>query len=126
MELFIIFAGILVLSMVLVLCSTPLLRINLGSLKDDLESILLSGLDSEREEIQSFIDRIDGALANLNESYPKRKKRDARKLSREIRRYLIQKVPCFSEQGEIPSFESRHAENSKCKICNETNCIFHF
>lgn len=121
----VVFIVLLIIAIVIILTSAPLLRSNLSFFQGELAKLSFPPNTSEALAQKDLSERIDKSIQNLKDDYMKRERRQARKLIKELRHFLTAMVPCFGERDEIPSFESRCAENSKCKICNETTCVFH-
>ena len=116
---------LLIIAIVVILTSAPLLRSNLSYYQEELSKLGFPKGSPDAATQKDLADRIEKSIENLRDSYMKRERRQARKLLNEARRFLLSKVPCFIEHGEVPSLQDRFAENSKCKICNERSCIFH-
>ena len=116
---------LLIIAIVVILTSAPLLRSNLSYYQEELSKLGFPKGSPDAITQQDLSERIEKSIQNLTDSYMKRERRKARKLLSEVRRFLLLKVPCFIEHGEVPPLQDRFAEDSKCKICNERSCIFY-
>ena len=123
-KIFAISIAVLVVMIALLLMSAPAMRARLSYLQEELSKLTFCA-GSETSYQQKVLDnKIDESLHNLMGPFSQRKRWEAGKLARETRRFLISQVPCFGEREEIPAEETRYADSSKCRICNES-CIFH-
>ena len=118
--LFIVFVSIFLLAVVLLFIlfsSTYYLRLRLSWNKESLEKL------PSTEEIERFVSNIENLLGLKNVS--RAEKTAMRKLLKNTTRALAKSVSCYYEYGEIPDDVVRFAEDSKCRICNESSCVFH-
>ena len=106
-----------VVLLIILFSSTYYLRLRLSWNKENLEKL------PNTEEIGGSISKIENLLDLKNVS--KTEKKAMRKTLKDTTRVLTKTVPCYYEYGEIPDNITRLSENSKCRICNESSCVFH-
>ena len=96
--------------------SSRYLKMRLEWLKDDLQSI-----PNSRESL-SLITEISMLVSG---DFNPQQKEKARELINKSLRFLRKSVPCYSESGEIPTWDQRNDSEFKCARCNEKeHCAF--
>ena len=93
------------------------LRLRLSWNKESLEKL------PSTTEVNDLILKINKISDKKDVS--KVEKKEMRTLISDSTKVLTKCVPCYYERGDIPDSLARIADDSKCRICNETSCVFH-